>query len=1322
MRPLALPIALFALLPSFAPAAAPPEVAPYRRVLAGEEARRVAQREKRLAALFQAGKFAEALGPAREVLALRERAQGPRHWETRTVRRRVTSLQRLARLSARARERFGAARRSQAEAAELLRKGQAARAESALRRALVVYREALGEENPDTGGQYNALAYCLNAQGDSARAQPLYEKALTISRRVLGEDHPDTATCYNNLASNLNEQARYAPAQALYEHALAIRRWTLGEEHPDTVQSYNNLALCLQAQARYTQAAPLFEKALALERKVLGEDHADTAQGYNNLALCLHAQGKHAAAQPLFEKALTLARKALGDHPSTAFCYGNLAANLDTQGRYARAQRLHERALAIRRKTLGENHPLTAASYNGLGSNLTRQGKYTEAQALHEKALAICKKVLGEDHPDTAESHVNLAGNLNEQGRYARARELYEKALRIRRKVLGEEHPLTAQSYNNLGSCLHAEGRFVESQTLAEKALTICRRALGEEHADTATAYNNVAFHLEGQGKYAAAQPLLEKALAIYKKALGEEHPDTATSYNNLATCLAAQGKDSQAQPLFERALALKRKTLSADHPDVSRSFTNLAGNLQAQGRLAEAQRLHEKALALQLLQGEGHPLTALGYHNLAVCLEKQGKHARAEPLARKAVETWRRALGEGHPDTANALTNLAGNLRSQGRYAEAETLAAKAAPSYQAARLHVARAGLDRTAFASGRSPHTLLAALRARNGKPVTAWQALERGLAPALLDDLAFRRLLSNAEGKQRRELLRRLRLLDRQLQAQPAERAADLRRQRERTQTDLADLEVRLARKYGPAAGKVYTVAAIQKALPAGTALLAFVDVPANPNEADPAGDHWACLLRGKGKPACVRLKGSGSKGAWTAEDEQLPEQVRSLLTGPASSWREPAARLHAQRLAPLSKHLRTIRRLVVLPAPALRGIPLDVLFAAAPADSPAPTVSYALSGTLYAHLRARARPAGRPRLLALADPAFAPTAAPAKLPAPPAHGVLVVAVQRGGNAAGAGLKAGDVLLTFAGSKLAGFDDLVRAVRAQERAPAGRAAPELTWWRQGKSLSGLLRPGPLGLSVDRRPAAEAVRADRQVEALLAQARGGFRPLPGSRREVAAIARLFARADTLLGADASQERLEALARGGLKGYRYLHLATPGLSDADRPMQSFLALADRDLPEAARGPGRLTAEEILRSWELDAELVVLSACRSGLGRYEVGEGYIGFAQALLLAGARSLVVSQWEGDDEATALLLVRFYQNLLGKRKDRKKPLARAAALAEAKRWLRNLSAREAKAARAALPRVKGVSRTKAAEGARPYAHPWFWAGFILVGDSR
>ena len=109
-------------------------------------------------------------------------------------------------------------------------------------------------------------------------------------------------------------------------------------------------------------------------------------------------------------------------------------------------------------------------------------------------------------------------------------------------------------------------------------------------------------------------------------------------------------------------------------------------------------------------------------------------------------------------------------------------------------------------------------------------------------------------------------------------------------------------------------------------------------------------------------------------------------------------------------------------------------------------------------------------------------------------------------------------------------------------------------------------------------------------------------------------------------------------------------------------------------------------------------------------------------------------MCLSLWKVDDAATALLMQRFYQNLLGKREGLDQPMGKSAALDEAKRWLRALSRDEATKLTAEI--TNGVARGKRkdvpllppvpkvdpmVDAEKPYAHPYYWAAFVLIGDS-
>jgi CHAT domain-containing protein len=1144
-------------------------------------------------------------------------------------------------------------------------------------------------------------------------------------QRLLSGDDAKKASGLQQRIEELEAVDQYTEAIKLSEELLALRTKVQGNEHWQTVTEKWSLtalqkvaalpaekragwrqaargaaeARSLERKAHYAEALPLWQERLKWCRQVLGEEHPDTAQSYNEVAFNLSAQGKYAEAGPLYHKALDICRKALGeDHPDTAASYNNLAFNLNSQGQYAEAEPLYQKALHIFRKVLGEEHPNTANSYNNLASNLGDQGKYAEVGPLYQRALDIRRKTLGEQHPDTATSYNNLAANLDAQGKYAEAGPLHQRGLDIRRKTLGEQHPNTANSYSNLAGNLQLQGRYAEAGPLFQRALDIRRKARGEQHPDTATSYNSVAVNLRSLGKYAEAGPLLQKALDIRRKALGEEHPATAQSYNNVAFNLNAQGRYAEAGPPFQRALDICRKAL-----------------------------------------GEDHPLTATSYNNVAANLNAQGQYAEAGPLYQKALDIFRKALGEEHPHTAGSYNNVAGNLNAQGKYAAALHSLQTAARSYEAARLGVAAAGLERAAYGAERSPYPALAAACCRAGRPDDAWAALEANLARGLLDDMAGRSgvSLTPNQRRQRDELLARRTPLEARILAlvsRPQRRAvedAELKRllqQRRELDKSLDALAVTVSLR------EVATLEQFRAALPADAALLAWVDV------ADKSGavqEHWGCVVRPKGNPQWERLPGTAAEGKWTHEDDQLPTQFREALakSAPSAAVEALGKKLHAQRLAPLAKHLAGVKRLFVAPAGQMAGVPIEAL-------TDQYTVSYTPSGTYLARLKDR-QPPRSTHLLAVGDPLFPPSkgaSPPAELPP---GGLLIVQVVPGGNAAKARLQAGDVLVAYAGQELTSAEQLGKILTAKKN----DKSIVVKVWREGqkKLAERQLAPGLLGVALAKEPAREALTARRQTDQMLAKLTRGddFTELPGTQVEIARLAALFdsKAVKTLTRADASEQRLDQLRQDGeLKQFRYLHLATHGQANNVRAFDSALILTrPAQLPEPRAGEpyldGRLTAAEVLEYWKLNADLVTLSACESGLGRQGGGDGLLGFAQAFLLAGSRSVCLSLWQVDDTATALLMDRFYRNLLGKREDGAKPLGKAAALREAKQWLRNVPASEALARlsvltdgvvrgqRPAREEMRALPEPKDAAGDyKPYAHPRYWAAFILIGDPQ
>jgi CHAT domain-containing protein len=199
-------------------------------------------------------------------------------------------------------------------------------------------------------------------------------------------------------------------------------------------------------------------------------------------------------------------------------------------------------------------------------------------------------------------------------------------------------------------------------------------------------------------------------------------------------------------------------------------------------------------------------------------------------------------------------------------------------------------------------------------------------------------------------------------------------------------------------------------------------------------------------------------------------------------------------------------------------------------------------------------------------------------------------------------------------------------------------------------------------------------------------LARVRNSFARLPFSREEANGIAAL-ARPGKVFTATDFQASRETVLGGALAGYRVVHFATHGVLDSDRPSLSGLVLSLVDESGTPRD-GYLRLHDIY-NLRLGAELVVLSACQTALGKEIRGEGLVGLARAFMYAGTPRVVGSLWEVSDLATAELMKRFYRGVL------------------------QLRLRPAAALQAAQLEMSRDPR---------WAPPYYWAGFTLQGEWK
>lgn len=852
-----------------------------------------------------------------------------------------------------------------------------------------------------------------------------------------------------------------------------------------------------------------------------------------------------------------------------------------------------------------------------------------------------------------------------------------------------------ARTVNNQGINAWLRGQLAEAEVAFQRALKLVRQR-GTGSLDEADVLNNLGLLARDQGRLSAATRYFEAAFAtIQRSDPGSERQ--ARVLSNLGLMAAARGETAAGERFLYQSLELWR-SLGPDGPEVATVLFNLGVAARDRWDLAEAERLTRDALALQERLAPGSLDLAASRSNLAFILLAAGRVREAEPLARQALDLRLQKAPFSHPAAVSlgmmgAIRLEAGDLRRAAQLCErALAIEQRLAPGsgFEAAAL----VQLGHVALAAGDLPRARRLAhaglwIRQRvmpdSAAEAEAWSLVARvetragALEPAVE---AYRHSIDLFEGQPDR--------LGLSPQLYP-----ELGRGFESDYQEWLALE--LSRGERRAAWRILErsrARGLRQQL-ASRPLRFRADLPpallARRREVD---RHYERL---QGELAELAPQNDASRlevllqelGQLRAERAAVAEQVaREAPRFAALHYAEPIE-LPALRAAlpPGSLWLsyfvgeRETRLFVVRPLAEVAAEEVEIHRLPVGREALRNEVDLFRGLILRGRGRDRLEPAlrnqGQRLFRLLLSPLARELGSRQQLfvsPDAPLYGLPFGALVFPGHD-------GRFLLEELPTQVVPSASVFAQLRAQQ--PASRLS--------GRVIAFANPTYPPRLAAVGSPARRAALPARAVgqgndllRTPLVLYREGLPALPGAEAEVLAIARLFGpRATTFLGNAATESAVKSL-RGRLA---ILHFACHALLDSASPLDSALALAT---PASSEAPdnGLLQAWEIFDQVQIEADLVTLSACETGLGREAAGEGLIGLSRAFQYAGARSVLASLWAISDRSTAELMQGFYGRL---------------------------------AAGEAVSQALRAAQLDLLHGEDDFSQPYFWAAFELVGAA-
>jgi len=307
---------------------------------------------------------------------------------------------------------------------------------------------------------------------------------------------------------------------------------------------------------------------------------------------------------------------------------------------------------------------------------LNKQGDYVSAIMMAKQAMMLAESAHDPESNQLGTSLVNLAELYRSQMQYALAEPVYLRALTFWENYLGPDHPYLATVLYPLAGLYHGQQKYALAEPLLQRTLAIQEKSLGPEHLALVATLQTLAVMYLNQGQFALAESFYKRTLAIQESSFGLEHVNVAVSLYQLADLYAHQSKFAVAEPLFKRSLAISEKVIGADNPIATANLDGLVKLYTALGLPRKAEPLYDRVLVnLAKTNGPFDPAMVAFMLNLAPQDMSISQLVQAELVFSRYLVSEEKSQGPDAPALLGSLIKLAEIYRMQDKFAQAESL-----------------------------------------------------------------------------------------------------------------------------------------------------------------------------------------------------------------------------------------------------------------------------------------------------------------------------------------------------------------------------------------------------------------------------------------------------------------------------------------------------------------------------------------------------------------------------------------------------------------------------------------------------------------------